>query len=51
MVVNGMIVETLSPSNNIAKLYKMLKVYKEEEKCEIIKIYNEEREKKKRKKV
>jgi hypothetical protein len=48
MVVNGMIVETLSPSNNIAKLYKMLKGYKEEEKCEIIKIYNEERNKKKR---
>lgn len=43
MVVNGMIVETLSPSNNIAKLYKMLKGYKEEEKREIIKIYNEER--------
>jgi hypothetical protein len=51
MVVNGMIVETLSPSNNIAKLYKMLKVYKEEEKSEIIKIYNEERDKKKRKNV
>lgn len=48
MVVNGMIVETLSPSNNIAKLYKMLKGYKEEEKVEIIKIYNEERNKKKR---
>ena len=48
MVVNGMIVETLSPSNNIAKLYKMLKGYKEEEKGEIIKIYNEERKKKNR---
>jgi len=48
MVVNGMIVETLSPSNNIAKLYEMIKGYKEEEKCEIIKIYNEERKKKKR---
>jgi hypothetical protein len=48
MVVNGMIVETLSPCNNIAKLYKILKGYKEEEKCEIIKIYNEERNKKKR---
>lgn len=43
MVVNGMIVETLSPSNNIGKLYKMIKGYKEEEKREIIKIYNEER--------
>ena len=43
MVVNGMIVETLSPSNNIAKLYKILKGYKEEEKKEIIRIYNEER--------
>ena len=43
MVVNGMIVETLSPCNNISKLYKMLKGYKEEEKREIIKIYNEER--------
>lgn len=43
MVVNGMIVETLSPSNNIARLYKMLEGYKEEEKREIIKIYNEER--------
>ena len=48
MVVNGMIVETLSPSNNISKLYKILKGYKEEEKGEIIKIYNEERNKKKR---
>ena len=48
MVVNGMIVETLSPCNNISKLYKMLKGYKEEEKSEIIKIYNEERNKKKR---
>jgi len=48
MVVNGMIVETLSPRNNIAKLYKMLKGYKEEEKGEIIKMYNEERNKKKR---
>ena len=46
MVVNGMIVETLSPSNNISKLYKMLKGYKEEEKQEIIKIYNEEKIKK-----
>jgi hypothetical protein len=46
MVVNGMIVETLSPSNNISKLYKMLKGYKEEEKKEIIKIYNEEKIKK-----
>lgn len=45
MVVNGMIVETLSPSNNIAKLYKMLKGYKEEEKRDIVKIYNEERKK------
>tara|TARA_B110000305_G_scaffold138500_1_gene154504 strand:- start:664 stop:2991 length:2328 start_codon:yes stop_codon:yes gene_type:complete len=43
MVVNGMIVETLSPSNNIAKLYKILKGYKEEEKEDIIRIYNEER--------
>ena len=48
MVVNGMIVETLSPSNNIAKLYKIIKDYKEEEKKEIIRIYNEERNKKKR---
>jgi hypothetical protein len=47
MVVNGMIVETLSPSNNIAKLYKMLKGYSEKEKEEIVKIYNEERMKKK----
>ena len=39
-----MIVETLSPSNNIARLYKMLEGYKEEEKSEIIRIYNEERE-------
>ena len=46
MVVNGMIVETLSPSNNISKLYKMLKGYKEEEKKEIIKIYKEEKIKK-----
>jgi len=45
MVVNGMIVETLSPLNNISKLYKMIKGYKEEEKGEIIKIYNEERKK------
>ncbi len=43
MVVNGMIVETLSPSNNIAKLYKIMKGHKEEEKKEIIRIYNEER--------
>jgi hypothetical protein len=46
MVVNGMIVETLSPSNNIAKLYEMMKGYKEEEKEEIIKVYNEERKRK-----
>lgn len=46
MVVNGMIVETLSPSNNIARLYKILKDYKEEDKKEIIKIYNEERREK-----
>jgi hypothetical protein len=46
MVVNGMIVETLSPSNNIAKLYKILKGYKEEEKKDIIKIYNEEKKRK-----
>jgi hypothetical protein len=46
MVVNGMIVETLSPSNNIAKLYKILKGYKEEEKKNIIKIYNEEKKRK-----
>jgi len=46
MVVNGMIVETLSPSNNIAKLYKIMKDYKEEEKREIIKIYNIERKRK-----
>ena len=53
MVVNGMIVETLSPSNNIAKLYEMMKGYKEEEKEEIIKVYNEERKRKsvKQKKV
>ena len=50
MVVNGMIVETLSPSNNIAKLYKIMKGHKEEEKQEIIKIYNEERKKKSMKK-
>ena len=43
MVVNGMIVETLCPSNNISKLYKIMKGYKEEEKKEIIRIYNEER--------
>lgn len=48
MVVNGMIVETLSPSNNISKLYKIMKEYKEEEKQEIIKVYNEERKKKNR---
>lgn len=47
MVVNGMIVETLSPSNNIAKLYKILEGYTEDEKREIIKIYNEEKKKKK----
>ena len=29
--VNGKIVKTLSPSNNIAKLYEMMKIYKEEE--------------------
>jgi hypothetical protein len=46
MVVNGMIVETLSPSNNIAKLYKIMKDYSEEEKEEIVKIYNEERKRK-----
>lgn len=45
MVVNGMIVETLSPSNNIARLYKIIEGYKEEEKEEIIKMYNEERKK------
>ena len=43
-----MIVETLSPSNNISKLYKIMKEYKEEEKREIIKVYNEERKKKNR---
>lgn len=43
-----MIVETLSPSNNISKLYKIMKEYKEEEKQEIIKVYNEERKKKNR---
>jgi|UniRef100_A0A6C0INN9 hypothetical protein len=46
MIVNGMVVETLSPSNNIARLYKILKDYKEEEKVEIIRIYNEERKRK-----
>ena len=46
MVVNGMIVETLSPSNNIAKLYKIMKEYREEERREIVKIYNEERKRK-----
>ena len=51
--VNGKIVKTLSPSNNIAKLYEMMKGYKEEEKEEIIKVYNEERKRKsvKQKKV
>jgi|UniRef100_A0A6C0IME8 hypothetical protein len=48
MVVNGMIVETLSPFNNISKLYQILKGHKEEEKREIIKIYNEERVSKKK---
>lgn len=43
MEVNGMIVETLNPSNNIAKLYKLIRGHKEEEKMEIIKYYNEEK--------
>ena len=44
MIVNGMIVETLSPKNNIAKLYKILKQFEtREEKREIIKIFNEEK--------
>lgn len=49
MVVNGMIVETLSPRNNIAKLYKIMRGHKEEEKGEIIRVYNEERKKRKEK--
>jgi len=44
MVVNGMIVETLSPSNNIAKLYKIMKGYNEKEKLEIIRIFNENKQ-------
>ena len=49
MVVNGMIVETLSPSNNIARLYKILSKYSSEEtKKEIIQIYNKEKNKKKK---
>jgi hypothetical protein len=43
MVVNGLIVETLSPTNNIAKLYKILEGYSDEDKIEIIKIFNEEK--------
>ena len=43
MVVNGMIVETLSPDNNIAILHKMIANYSDQQKREIIKIFNEER--------
>lgn len=47
MVVNGMIVETLSPQNNIAILHNMIANYSDEQKKEIIKIFNEERASKK----
>ena len=43
MVVNGMIVETLNPKNNIAKLYEILAKNKGNE-SEIIKIFNEEKQ-------
>ena len=46
MVVNGMIVETLHPDNNIAKLYKLLSNYTKKEQIQMIKIYNEEKIKK-----
>ena len=49
MIVNGMIVETLSPTNNIARLYKILQGYNKEEQKSIIKIFNEERKIKKNK--
>ena len=45
MVVNGMIVETLSPSNNIAKLYQIMEKYDNNKKNEIIRIYNQEKQK------
>ena len=44
MVVNGMIVETLSPSNNIAKLYQIMEKYDNNKKNEIIRIYNQEKQ-------
>jgi hypothetical protein len=43
MVVNGMIVETLNPKNNIAKLYEILAKNKGNE-SDIIKIFNEEKQ-------
>lgn len=43
MVVHGMIVETLCPSNNIAKLYNILDGYTDIEKCKIIEIYNQQK--------
>lgn len=44
MIVNGMIVETLNPKNNVAKLYTILSNNKGKE-SEIINIFNNEKQK------
>jgi hypothetical protein len=47
MVVNGMIVETLSPSNNIARLYRKIRKYgtTEYKKKRMIELFNQQKKK------